>query len=152
MEAAALLAQRWILAALRHRVFHHLEDLNAAIAELLAKLNERVMRHVRQSRRALYERLDRPALKALPTRPYQCAEWKQVCVNIYYHVSFEDHLQRPVHAGGHKRVVRRHPSHDGAHPQRRAHHQSSAQLPEVRLQRARGARAAYRGRFPRTHA
>lgn len=92
VEAAVLVAQRWILAALRHRVFHHLEDLNAAIAQLLVKLNDRVMRHVRQSRRQLYERLDRPALKGLPARPYEYAEWKQVGVNIDYHVSFEDHF------------------------------------------------------------
>jgi transposase len=91
VEAAVLVAQRWILAVLRHRVFHHLEDLNAAIAQLLVKLNERMMRHVRQSRRELYERLDRPTLKPLPARRYEYAEWKQVSVNIDYHVSFEDH-------------------------------------------------------------
>ena len=35
VEAAVLVAQRWILAALRHRRFYHLEDLNAAIAECI---------------------------------------------------------------------------------------------------------------------
>ena len=29
VEAAVLVAQRWILAVLRHRRFYHLEDLNA---------------------------------------------------------------------------------------------------------------------------
>lgn len=91
VEAAVLVAQRWILAVLRHRMFYHIDELNAAIAELLARLNDRVMRHVKQSRRQLYERLDRPALKPLPTRPYEFAEWKQVGVNIDYHVSFDDH-------------------------------------------------------------
>jgi transposase len=91
VEAAVLVAQRWILAVLRHRMFHHLEDLNVAIAQLLPKLNDRMMRHVRQSRRELYERLDRPALKPLPSQHYEYAEWKQVSVNIDYHVSFEDH-------------------------------------------------------------
>ena len=91
VEAAVLVAQRWILAVLRHRRFYHLEDLNAAIEGLCAKLNDRVMRHVKQSRRSLYERLDRPALKALPTEPYEYAEWKQVGVNIDYHIAFDDH-------------------------------------------------------------
>jgi transposase len=91
VEAAVLVAQRWILAALRHRTFYTLAELNAAIAELLVKLNDRVMRHVRESRRSLYERLDRPALKPLPATPYEFAEWKQVKVNIDYHVSYEDH-------------------------------------------------------------
>jgi transposase len=91
-EAAVLVAQRWILAVLRHRTFSHLAELNAAITELVVKLNERVMRHVKESRRALYERLDRPALKPLPAAPYEYADWKQVKVNIDYHVSFDDHF------------------------------------------------------------
>jgi transposase len=74
VEAAVLVAQRWILAVLRHQRFYHIEDLNHAIGELLTRLNDRVMRHVKQSRRQLYERLDRPALKALPVNPYEYAE------------------------------------------------------------------------------
>jgi transposase len=92
VEAAVLVAQRWILAALRHRTFYHLHELNAAIAELLTKLNERVMRHVKESRRSLYERLDRPALKPLPAARYEYAEWKQVKLNIDYHIVFDDHF------------------------------------------------------------
>lgn len=91
VEAAVLVAQRWILAALRHRTFYSLNELNAAIAELLEKLNGRVMRHVKQSRRELYERLDRAALKPLPEQPYEYADWKQVKVNIDYHVAFDEH-------------------------------------------------------------
>jgi len=91
VEAAVLVAQRWILAALRHRTFYSLTELNAAIAELLVKLNDRLMRHVNESRRSLYERLDRPALKPLPGTRYEYAEWKQVKVNIDYHVEFDDH-------------------------------------------------------------
>jgi transposase len=91
VEAAVLVAQRWVLAALRHRTFYSLAELNAAIADLLVKLNERPMRHVKASRRELYERLDRPALAPLPATPYEYADWKQVKVNIDYHVSFEEH-------------------------------------------------------------
>lgn len=91
-EAAVLVAQRWILAVLRHRTFYSLAELNAAITELVVKLNDRVMRHVRESRRSLYERLDRPALKPLPAAPYEYADWKQVKANIDYHVSFDDHF------------------------------------------------------------
>jgi transposase len=81
-----------VLAALRHRTFYSLAELNAAIEELLVKLNDREMRHVKESRRSLYERLERPALKSLPAVPYEYAEWKQVKVNIDYHVSFSDHF------------------------------------------------------------
>jgi transposase len=91
VEAAVLVAQRWILAVLRHRRFYHLEELNAAIAELLTRLNNRIMRHVKQSRRQLYERLDAKALNPLPAKPYEYAEWEKVGVNIDYHISFDDH-------------------------------------------------------------
>ena len=47
---------------------------------------ERPMQHVGASRRELYERLDRPALKPLPAERYQMAEWKPCRVNIDYHV------------------------------------------------------------------
>lgn len=66
VEAAVLAAQRWILAALRNRTFYYVNELNAATYDLLITLNDRVMRHVNVSRRELYERLDRPALKPLP--------------------------------------------------------------------------------------
>src|SRR5690606_40760816 len=67
-------------------------ELNAAIAELLVKLNDREMRHVKESRRSLYERLERPALKPLPAMRYEYADRKQVKVNIDYHVCFDDHF------------------------------------------------------------
>jgi transposase len=92
VEAAVLVSQRWILAALRHRRFYHLDEMNAAISQLLTKLNSRVMRHVKQSRRELYERLDRPALKPLPARRYEYAEHKEVKANIDYHIEFDAHF------------------------------------------------------------
>ena len=61
------MAQRWIVAALRHRKFFHLADLNEAIAELLDRLNARPFRKRPDvSRTLLFEQLDRPALKPLP--------------------------------------------------------------------------------------
>jgi hypothetical protein len=66
--------------------------LNTAINQLLAKLNDRKMRHVKQSRRELYERIDRPALKTLPAQAYEFADWKQVGVNIDYHIAFDEHF------------------------------------------------------------
>lgn len=66
--------------------------MNAAVSQLLTKLNNRVMRHVKQSRRELYERLDRPALKPLPSRRYEYAEHKEVKANIDYHIEFDAHF------------------------------------------------------------
>jgi hypothetical protein len=41
--------------------------------------------------------MNRPALKPLPTRAYEHAEWKKVGVNIDYHVSFDDHYYSAPH-------------------------------------------------------
>jgi transposase len=90
-EAGVLVAQRWILAALRDRTFYSLFELNEAIAELLERLNRRTMRHLKKSRRELWEALDRPALKPLPATRYEFAAWKKVRLNIDYHVEYEGH-------------------------------------------------------------
>ncbi len=92
VEANVLVAQRWILACLRHRTFHAIEELNEAIKPLLEKLQDRKMRHFKKSRRELYEEIDRPALKALPAARYVFAEWKKVKVNIDYHIEFDEHF------------------------------------------------------------
>ena len=67
VEAAVQLVGRWILAALRHRRFTSLAELNQAIAELLERLNQRPFRKRSGSRASLFESLDRPALKPSPS-------------------------------------------------------------------------------------
>ena len=91
VEAGVLVAERWIVAALRKRTLFSLGELNEAIAELLARLNHRPFRKREGSRRTLFEAADRPALKPLPGERYQYGEWKRVRVNIDYHVEFDDH-------------------------------------------------------------
>ena len=81
-----LVAERWLLARLRHERFFSLSALNVRIAELLADLNARPMRLYRASRRELFERLDQPALRPLPAEPFVYGEWKiDARVNIDYH-------------------------------------------------------------------
>ena len=88
-----MLLLRWILARLRHRRFYSLAELNAAITELLKRLNEeRPIRRLGRTRRQLLEELDRPALKPLPIEPYVFAEWRVRRVGIDYHVDVEGHF------------------------------------------------------------
>lgn len=90
-EAGVLLVERWILAVLRHRTFFSLAELNREIAHLLERLNTRSFKKLPGSRRELFEQLDRPVLRPLPTQPYEFAEWKKVRVNIDYHVEIDGH-------------------------------------------------------------
>ena len=91
VEGGVLLVERWILAALRKRTFFSLADLNQAIRELLVKLNQRKFRKLDTTRVRLFEELERPALKPLPSVPFTFAEWKKVRVNIDYHVEIDHH-------------------------------------------------------------
>ena len=101
------IAQRWILAVLRHRTFFTLADLNAAIAERVDAINERPMQITGVSRRALFTQLDRPALMPLPRTRYELAEWKPCRVNIDYHVEVDPQLlQRAVATGARPRRAR----------------------------------------------
>ncbi len=91
VEVAVQIAQRWILARLRHVLCFSLAELNEHISRLLKDLNARPMRVYKKSRRELFEELDRPSLRPLPDVPYEFAEWKKVRVNLDYHVELSSH-------------------------------------------------------------
>lgn len=92
VEVGVQIAQRWILACLRHRTFFSLDELNAAIAELLEKLNARPFaKGLDGCRRSAFETVDRPAMKPLPPTRYELAQWKfDVGVGLDYCVVFDD--------------------------------------------------------------
>ena len=98
VEVAVQVATRWIIAKLRNRRFFSLGELNAAIAELVTALNNRVTRHLGASRRALFDDLERSALKKLPAEPYAYAEWKECRAGLDYHVEIEKHYYSVPHA------------------------------------------------------
>lgn len=91
VESAVLIAERWILAALRNRIFFSLEELNEAIREKLQDFNLRKFQKLETTRKELFENLDRPALKPLPEKPYEYAEWKKATVNLDYHIEVDHH-------------------------------------------------------------
>jgi transposase len=98
VEVGVLVAQRWILACLRDRTFFSIDELNAAIAELLERLNTRPFQKLEGSRRTAFESIDRPAMRALPPTRYERADWKKAKVNVDYHVAFDDRFYSVPHA------------------------------------------------------
>ena len=89
VEVSVLVAQRWILAALRNVTFFSLSEINEAIREKLDLLNDRPMQKLGVSRRELFEQLDRPALHPLPRTRYEIGRWKTCTVNIDYHIEID---------------------------------------------------------------
>ena len=91
VESAVLIAERWMLAALRNHHFFNLAEVNQALTEKLRELNRRKFQKLNTTRQELFENLDRPALKPLPEKPYEYAEWKKARVNIDYHIEIDGH-------------------------------------------------------------
>jgi transposase len=99
VEGGVLIVERWLIGRLRNRVFHSLAEVNAAIGELLLRLNEeRPIRRLGRTRRQLLEELDRPALQPLPIEPYVFAEWRLRRVGIDYHVDVDHHFYSVPHS------------------------------------------------------
>lgn len=97
VEAGVLVAQRWILARLRHRQFFSLDELNIAIAELLEDLNQRAFKKLAGCRQSAFKSIDQPKLKALPARRFEPSERTSPRVNIDYHVVFDDRYYSVPH-------------------------------------------------------
>jgi transposase len=91
VESAVLIAERWIIAALRNHTFFSLGDLNRALREKLEDFNTRPLQKLKVSRKHLFETIDKPAMKPLPERRYEYADWERPKVNIDYHVEIDRH-------------------------------------------------------------
>lgn len=107
-EAGVLLVSRY-LARLRHSRFFSIADINAAIAELLAVLNNRPYKRIPgECRRSRFEALDKPQLRPLPAEPYQFAEWVgPVKVGLDYHVPVKGHYYSVPYTLVHSQVEAR---------------------------------------------
>lgn len=97
VEVGVQIVERWILAPLRNHTFFSLAELNREIRRLLEALNDRPFQKLDGSRRTLFESLERPALKPLPTQRYEYAEWRKARVNIDYHIAVENHFYSVPH-------------------------------------------------------
>ena len=82
VEVGVRFAQSYILGRLRHQTFFSLAECNTAIASCLDRMNAHVMRRLGVSRRDLFERIERPALRALPAQHYEYAEWRLTRVGL----------------------------------------------------------------------
>jgi len=91
VENAVGCVERQLIAPLRHRTFTSLSEINEALQEGLLVFNQRRFQKMNTSRQALFEELDKPALKPLPKERYQYATWQRATVNIDYHIVFDKH-------------------------------------------------------------
>lgn len=82
--------QRKLRRALRDRPLLTIPAINALLLEIVVELNNRAPRKAfGETRRQLFERIDHPALGALPENPFVYFSEKQVKVPPSYHVNAE---------------------------------------------------------------
>src|SRR5437764_676252 len=79
-ESGVLLAERWMIAALRNRKFFSIEEVNQAIREL--RINHRPFRKPEGSRASEFAAVDKSALNPLPAEPFDLSQWSRARVNI----------------------------------------------------------------------
>ncbi len=104
VESGVKFAETWLLAALRNHQFFSLAELNQAIAKKLTELNDKQFQKLPTSRRRQFCEIDKPALRALPEKPYEYALWKKATVNIDYHIEVERHYYSVPYQLAHKIV------------------------------------------------
>lgn len=89
-EVGVQIAQRWVLFALRDRIFTDIAELNQELRLLNDKLNNHPFKKLRGTRRSRFEEGERDTLKALPGAEFELCEWKyQVRVGADHHVEHE---------------------------------------------------------------
>ena len=97
-ESAVQVVQRWILMRLRHQQLESVDAVNAAIAPLLAQLNNKPFQKLPGCRASVFVQIDAPALRPLPMQTWELAVFKTVKVHIDSHITFEAHHYSVPHA------------------------------------------------------
>lgn len=92
VENAVLIAERWIMAALRNRTFYSLDELREAVLEKLEVLNSKPFQKFPGSRRSIFIEEEKPTLRPLPAEPYYFARWKRAVVQVNYHIEIDGHF------------------------------------------------------------
>lgn len=88
-EGAVGSISTWIIAALRHREFFSLHELNQAMRKKLEEFNARPFQKKTGSRLSVFLEEEKPALIPLPAAPFELAAWKQATVQFNYHISVD---------------------------------------------------------------
>ena len=90
-ENGVLIVQRWILAKLRHEQIYGLAALNARLGALMEIANTKKFKRYPDCRRDLFNEIDKPWLRPLPSMRYTYREYKKVRVSGDYHVELSRH-------------------------------------------------------------
>jgi len=90
VEGGVRIAYMRLYSVLDTKVFHTLEDLNAAIQEIVELHNNTKLTDRPYSRRALFEEVERPVLNPLPGLAFEFKRQQQATVSVNGHVCLKE--------------------------------------------------------------
>lgn len=90
VENAVRLVYQRIYAPLRNRTFFSIEELNEAIWDLLEQHNNIQFQRLKISRRGLFNKIEKAALKPLPKERYAIKQCRELTVQFNYHIELRD--------------------------------------------------------------
>jgi transposase len=104
VENAVKIVEHKIIASLRNRQFHSFPELRNEVMTALERLNAMPFQKLPGSRKELFEKTEKQALKPLPPARYEFASFRQAKVNFDYHVQYEGFYYSVPYQYAHKQV------------------------------------------------
>jgi len=92
VEGGVLIAEREIIAPLRKSTLVGLSGAKEAVWEKLEEVQDRPFQKLEGSRRELFEKYEKPALRPLPKQRFDEGIWLRAKVHIDYHISVKGHF------------------------------------------------------------
>jgi transposase len=114
VEGAVRIAYQRVFSVMDKKIFHTLEELNAAIREVVELHNNAKLTGRPYSRRELFEEIERPALQPLPALPHEFKrqQYATVAINCYVCLKEDKHYYSvPYHYIGKKVKLMYSPTH-----------------------------------------
>lgn len=105
VEAGVGWLETWLLGRLRHRHFFSFADLNKAIQEIMAELDETPYQKRAGTRLSVFLEVDLPAMRPLPVHRFEKPEFKTVKVGNNYHIEFDRTYYSVPHTYYQKKVT-----------------------------------------------
>jgi len=90
VEGAVRIAYQRIYSVLDKKVFHTLEELNAAIKEIAERHNNTRLTNRPYSRRVMFEEVERSVLHPLPILPYEIKRQQYSTVSVNGHICLKE--------------------------------------------------------------
>lgn len=104
VEGLVKILMRYVRFRYRRHRFTSLSEINRALAECIARINDRRHSRFGVSRRARFETVERAALKPLPLHEVDCGEWKEARLHADCYVMVEGDYYSAPHIHRHKKL------------------------------------------------